>query len=137
MLCEIERDVPVTESLAIIESIYAREGFTAEFDTGMEYSSFPVHKCTVRDSDGRFIALSWGKGELAQARASALFEAWQHIQHCRGQQAMPRDGRLHLRKIGEVLKQPELRDEAMLDRLAKDHPECQLGCLQYYPVAGQ
>jgi ribosomal protein S12 methylthiotransferase accessory factor len=134
MLCEFERSAPVAEALGIIEQVYAREGLTAEFITGMGESPFPVHRCTVRNSSGAEVTHSSGKGELGQARASALFEAWQHLQHQEGQRSLPRDQRLRLMTISEVLDQPELHGEVMLRRLADDYPDGKLGCLPYQPI---
>lgn len=136
MLCEYERSVSAVEALAIIESAYARERLSAEFIAGMQGSLFPVYRCTVRDASGQAVAHSSGKGQLEQARASALFEAWQHLQHRRGQSSLPRDGRLRVMPIREVLEQPELRREAMLYRLANDFPSCELACVKYQSVAG-
>jgi ribosomal protein S12 methylthiotransferase accessory factor len=135
MLCEYERSVSASEALAIIESAYAREGLSAELIAGMPGSLFPVYRCTVRDANGQAVAHSSGKGQLEQARASALFEAWQHLQHRRGQSSLPQDGRLRVMPIREVLEQPELRREAMLYRLAEDFPSCELACMRYQAVA--
>ena len=134
MLCEFERSGSVAEALGIIEQVYDREGLTAELITGMGESPFPVHRCTVRNSAGEEVTHSSGKGELGQARASALFEAWQHLQHQKGQRSLPGDQRLRLMRIGEVLDQPELRGEVMLRRLAGDYPDAKLGCLPYQAV---
>lgn len=134
MLCEFERSASVAEALGIIEQVYDREGLTAELITGMGESQFPVHRCTVRNSAREEVTHSSGKGELGQARASALFEAWQHLQHQKGQRSLPGDQRLRLMRIGEILDQPELHGEVMLRRLAGDYPDAKLGCLPYQAV---
>jgi ribosomal protein S12 methylthiotransferase accessory factor len=67
-----------------------------------------LYECTVRNSGGHELAHSSGKGGAGHARASALFEAWQHLQHLQGQRSLPGDQRLRLMKLTDVLDQPEL-----------------------------
>ncbi|WP_433239632.1 YcaO-like family protein [Streptosporangium sp. CA-135522] len=129
-----ERRADLAEALSVIESVFADSGLFADFvSTGS--AEFPVHRCTVRDSAGRVRTASLGKGAGAQSRVSALFEAWQHLQHEEGQAALAGDRRrARALPVAEVVAQPELRGEEMIHRLARDYPDIDLACLRAEPL---
>jgi ribosomal protein S12 methylthiotransferase accessory factor len=131
-----EREASVTEALAIIESVLADAALTVAFVSGGP-AGFPVHRCSVHDRDGRLVAESLGKGRGAQSRASALFEAWQHLQHQRGQARLPTlTDRVACLSIADVLAQPPLGQEQMLRRLGSDFPDVAVACLRLEPLRG-
>ncbi|MFF5207342.1 YcaO-like family protein [Streptosporangium sp. NPDC000396] len=129
-----ERGADLADALSVIESVLADHGLSADFvSTGSP--EFPVHRCTVRDPDGRVVAASLGKGAGAQSTVSALFEAWQHFQHEEGQAALARDHRrVRVLPVATVVAQPELREEEMIHRLARDYPDAGLACLRAEPL---
>ncbi|MEV7006561.1 YcaO-like family protein [Streptosporangium sp. NPDC051022] len=130
-----ERGTGLAGALAVIESVLADRGLSTELvSTGS--AEFPVHRCTVRDPEGRPVTASLGKGAGTQSRVSALFEAWQHLQHEEGQAALARDRRrVRTMSVTAVLSQPELRGEEMIQRLARDYPDADLACLCAEPLS--
>ncbi|MEU9835688.1 YcaO-like family protein [Streptosporangium sp. NPDC048047] len=129
-----ERETGLTEALSVIEEMFAGFGLSAEFVSAGS-PEFPVHRCTVRDRSGRVVTASLGKGAGAQSRVSAMFEAWQHLEHDRGQAALARDaGRVRVLPVEAVVAQPELRGEEMIHRLARDHPGVAVACLRAEPL---
>ncbi|MFF4989935.1 YcaO-like family protein [Streptosporangium saharense] len=130
-----ERGTGPAGALAVIESVLADRGLSAEMVSAGS-AEFPVHRCTVRDPEGRAVTASLGKGAGAQSRVSALFEAWQHLQHEEGQAALAHDsGRVRAMPVGTVVCQPELRGEEMIQRLARDYPDAGLACLRAEPLS--
>ncbi|GIH74731.1 YcaO-like family protein [Planobispora longispora] len=130
-----ERSAGVGEALESIESFLTGLGFSAELVSAGS-PEFPVHRCVLRDPQGRPVAESLGKGAGEQSRASALFEAWQHLQHQRGQAALAADPRrVRVLAASTVVAQPQLRGEGMLHRLAADYPDARLACLRLEPMA--
>ncbi|MFD8557335.1 YcaO-like family protein [Streptosporangium canum] len=129
-----ERCTGLAEALSLIESVLAEAGLSAEFlSTGSP--EFPVHRCTLRDPAGRVLTASLGKGTGAQSTVSALFEAWQHLQHEEGQAALPGDHRrARAVPVATVVAQPELCGEQMIHRLARDYPDVDLACLRAEPL---
>ncbi|GAA3104902.1 YcaO-like family protein [Streptosporangium carneum] len=129
-----ERGTGPTGALAVIESVLADRGLSTELVSGGP-AEFPVHRCTVRDPQGRRVTASLGKGAGVQSRVSALFEAWQHLQHEEGQAALARDRRrVRTMSVTAVVSQPELRGEEMIQRLARDYPDADLACLCAEPL---
>ncbi|MFF0245971.1 hypothetical protein ACWEU6_23760 [Streptosporangium sandarakinum] len=129
-----ERETGLTEASSVIEEMFAGSGLATEFVSAGS-PEFPVHRCTVRDRSGKVVTASLGKGAGEQSRVSALFEAWQHLEHDRGQAALARDtGRVRVLPVEAVVAQPELRGEEMLHRLARDHPGVAVACLRAEPL---
>ncbi|MGV9325761.1 YcaO-like family protein [Streptosporangium sandarakinum] len=129
-----ERETGLTEASSLIEEMFAGSGLSAEFVSAGS-PEFPVHRCTVRDRSGKVVTASLGKGAGEQSRVSALFEAWQHLEHDRGQAALARDtGRVRVLPVEAVVAQPELRGEEMIHRLARDHPGVAVACLRAEPL---
>lgn len=130
-----ERGTGLAGALAVIESVLADRGLSTELVSAGP-AEFPVHRCTVRDPEGRAVTASLGKGAGAQSRVSALFEAWQHLQHEEGQAALARDHhRVRTMPVTTVVSQPELRGEEMIQRLARDYPDADLACLCAEPLS--
>lgn len=129
-----ERCAGLAEALSVIESVLAAAGLSADFlSTGSP--EFPVHRCTVRDSAGRVLTASLGKGAGAQSTVSALFEAWQHLQHEEGQAALAGDRRrARVVPVATVVAQEALCGEEMIHRLARDYPDADLACLRAEPL---
>lgn len=132
-----ERGTGLAGALAVIESVLADRGLSTELISAGS-AEFPVHRCTVRDPAGRAVTASLGKGAGPQSRVSALFEAWQHLQHEEGQAALAREHRDRRRvralSVTAVVSQPELRGEEMIHRLARDYPGADLACLRAEPM---
>jgi hypothetical protein len=64
---------------------------------------------------------SAGRGDPRQARASALFEAWEHYYHKRQFDEMRRyPSRMRLNSAKDIALQPQLAPDFMLRRLATD-----------------
>ncbi|MFI6478786.1 YcaO-like family protein [Nonomuraea sp. NPDC050663] len=130
-----ERAVSTDAALEVIERVLADAGLTATFvSSGSE--RYPVHRCSLLDGRGELVAESLGKGAGRQSRASALFEAWQHLLHDRGQAGLPEDPRVRVLPIKRVVEQEALRGERMLARLADDFAQVNVACLPLSPLRG-
>ncbi len=130
-----EREVGLADSLGIIESLFRDSGLSVEF-VSSGTAEFPVHRCSVVAPSGELVAESLGKGRGEQSRASALFEAWQHLQHERGQAALPSDtSRVRVLPVAAVLAQRGIEGDEMLARLGRDFPSAAPACLLLEPLA--
>ncbi|MGW4473401.1 YcaO-like family protein [Nonomuraea sp. NPDC004354] len=126
----------LADSLGIIESLFRDAGLSVEL-VSAGTSEFPVHRCSVLAPSGEIVAESLGKGRGEQSRASALFEAWQHLQHERGQAALPFDTeRVRVLPVAAVLDQEGIGGDEMLARLGRDFPSASPACLLLEPLTG-
>ncbi|GAA3116847.1 YcaO-like family protein [Planomonospora alba] len=130
------RRMPLRDAVAVLQAELAGHGLSAEV-VERERGGIGVTRCVLRDSRGRVVARSSGRGSGAEAAAGALFEAWEHHCHKSGFAAFRDDG-TRMRRIpaGEIAGQPALADDALVHRLAADLPNSRIACLRFDPVHG-
>lgn len=136
MRAAAERSVGVAEAIALMRATLDRAGLTCEVRSG-GVAGFPVHRCCLRDQAGQAVAYALGKGPGRQSEASMLYEAWQHLQHERGQRGLiAHPDRVRVHPVAEVVVQPALAREAVMHRLATDFPDAQVACLRMTSLTG-
>ena len=126
------RGVAVSTALELLKSELDDLGLVATVTGGGDCAA--VMRCQLRDGAGLVVADTSGYGG-PNAVASAMFEAWQHFWHKRGFSAMRSDPqRMRIMPVSELVSQSSLAADAMVHRLARDYPQCNIACLRYDPL---
>lgn len=127
------RELAAADAVAMLRTELDNRAITAQM-TGHGSGRVRVLRCELEDPARHVAVQGSGRGEDTQAEASALFETWERYCHITGFDSMRFDGgRTRLMRPAEIISQPALTDDAMLSRLAKDHPGRRVGCLLFDP----
>lgn len=130
------RAVTAHEAIAILYDEMKRYDITPELLHAHE-GDLTVVQCILRDRQGVILAESSGRGNAAQAEASALFEGWENHIHRRGFATISgASDRARLIHAEEVASQPALAKDELVKRIARDFPDAGIACLRYEPLFG-